>query len=170
MKWWDSNPGLTFRQIFSRSKGMHDLKEVQTWIWDQTQINPRIVNKWCNGGNPSIKNIDLILSELVKEKTITLSTKYDILYATRTFKIEIKKPVNEIIRLVAIIEDFDQNAKRYIARIYNKEKFVIRERFSEYNYALTAVTAPGIRQKIADKLGTYNFSVTLDKEKSIKQL
>ena len=166
MKWWDSKPGIAFRQIFSQTKGMHDLKAVQSWIWDKTQINPSVVYKWSNGGNPSIKNIDLILNELVKEKTITLSVKYDILYATRTFK----KSVNEIIRLNAIIEDFDTNAKRYIVRIYNGDKFVMRERFSEYNYALTAVTAPGIRRKIAEILGTYNFSVTLDKEKSIQPI
>lgn len=199
MIWFNSKAGHKWREIMVRASGQTKIDEVIAWIFLKTKINPRVIQEWMNGGNPSIKNLNITL----EAANASVTEIADIIDNTRDFKNNHRdsslnvnkfdvlvftlrnnpKLVDELhaqyctdrnvpTELVLRVADFDIKTKKYIFRVYRKSdnKYICRERSSMYNYGKSLVNSNQFISQVAVQFGSKNFTLTYDEAGSIKEI
>lgn len=199
MIWFNSKAGHKWREIMVRASGQTKIDEVIAWIFLKTKINPRVIQEWMNGGNPSIKNLNITL----EAANASVTEIADIIDNTRDFKnnhrdssLNVNKfdvlvftlrnnpklvdklhaqyctDRNVPTELVLRVADFDIKTKKYIFRVYRKSdnKYICRERSSMYNYGKSLVNSNQFISQVAVQFGSKNFTLTYDKAGSIKEI
>ena len=199
MIWFNSKAGHKWREIMVRASGQTKIDEVIAWIFLKTKINPRVIQEWMNGGNPSIKNLNITL----EAANASVTEIADIIDNTRDFKnnhrdssLNVNKfdvlvftlrnnpklvdklhaqyctDRNVPTELVLRVADFDIKTKKYIFRVYRKSdnKYICRERSSMYNYGKSLVNSNQFISQVAVQFGSKNFTLTYDEAGSIKEI
>ena len=200
MIWFNSKAGHKWREIMVRASGQTKIDEVIAWIFLKTKINPNVIHNWMNGGNPSLKNLNLTL----QAANATVSEIADVIDNSRDYKNNRRdsqlnvdhfdklvdrlrynpKLTEELYsryctvhttckdELVLRVADFDVKAKKYIFRVYRKSdnKYICRERSSMYNYGKSLVNSQQFINEVATQYGNRNFTLSYDEEGSIKEI
>lgn len=181
--WWESSSGLKFRRtlaqyigsVLNKEPNTISFDEVLDFVYVKTKINPNVIKKWKNGGNPSLKNIEKILDVC----GIHITTKTNLIDDIRNFKRPIlasqhQPPINqknEFKNLTAIINEFNPDNQKYWVRVYDENnKFVYGDRVIKYNFVYHHIKTPAFRQQIINKLGHNNFNIYFNKELSIPEM
>lgn len=165
--WWNSNSGILFQQEIKRATEKHfkvipcSFSSSLIFIRTKIGINPNVIIKWKNGGNPSIINIDKILTACDSP----ISVRATIIDGLREIKNN-KTSVSNIVELTAIINDYDEKTGKYWVRTYRGDRFIHGDRVGIYDYASKIIHTPTYRQKVINKLGHNNFIINLNLELS----
>ena len=121
MIWFNSKVGHKWREIMVRASGQTKTDEVIAWIFLKTKINPNVIHNWMNGGNPSLKNLNLTL----QAANATVSEIADVIDNSRDYKNNRRNSQLNVDRFDKLVDRLRYNPKlteelytRYFQELY----------------------------------------------------